>query len=142
MRLVKSIFIFVLLGPLAASCTGRQTSVVIKQGNPQQFIISGNGILDVFTVNGPDPKRRSYMKVYWEIAPLEDFDVIRFREQGPIIYGQVPLGFRQVNPAQGQPPPISEGSPYGVQLAIRNGGGVSILFAVHEGKIVTEADGD
>lgn len=141
MRLVKSV-LFLLLGSLAVSCTGRQTSVVIKQGNPQQFIISGHGLLDVFAVNGPDPKRPSYMKIYWEIAPLEDFDVIRFREQGPIIYGQVPSGFRQVNPPQGEPPPITEGSPYGVQLAIRNGGGVNMLFAVHEGKIVTEADGD
>jgi len=37
---------------------------------------------------------------------------------------------------------IAEGWPYSVQLAIRNGGGVNMLFSVHDGKIVTEADAD
>ncbi len=135
MRLLKSASILILLGSLAVSCAVRQTSVVIKQGNPQQFIISGHGILDVFTISGP-------RNAYWVIAPLEDFDVSRFRELGPIVYGQVPPGFRQAIPFQGQPPPISEGSRYSVQLAIRNGGGVNMLFWVHDGKIVTEADAD
>jgi hypothetical protein len=127
-------------------CAQRQTDLVIKQGQPQQFIISGSGILDIFTVSGPGRQRQSpegglsYMEVYWEIAPLQDFDVSRFPELGPIIYGRVPPGFRQVTPAQGGPPPITEGAPYNAHLAIRNGGGVNMMFAVRNGKIVTEAD--
>lgn len=123
------------------SCDPRQTRVAIKQGAPQEFIISGYGFLDDFVVYGPDYQREApYSKVYWEIAPLHDFDVVAFRELGPIVYGKVPPGFRQVTPAEGQPPPIREGWPYSVQLAIRDGGGVNMIFGVHNGRIITEAD--
>lgn len=151
MRLIKLILI-VSLGAMAISCEHRQTSVAIKQDTPQQFIVSGNGILDVFSVSGPvrrcaaewNQERLPRMERYWEIAPLTDFDVSQFKKLGPIIYGRVPDGFRQVTPIQGgSPPPICEGGPYSVQLAIRNSGGVNMLFAVDEGgRIVTEADGD
>lgn len=148
MRLIKSILI-PLLGAMVISCGQRQTSVVIKQGNPQRFIVSGSGFLDVFSVSGPvrrceagwGKERLTPMERYWEIAPLADFDVSEFKQ--PIIYGSVPTGFRQVTPANGDPPPICAGGPYSVQLAIRNGGGVNMLFAVYEGgRILTEPDGD
>ncbi|MFN2510545.1 MAG: hypothetical protein ABR568_03765 [Pyrinomonadaceae bacterium] len=143
MRLITSLLIFVLIGVTMTSCDLRQTRVVIRQGAPQEFIISGRGLLDDFVVNGPDYQRGvPYSKVYWEIAPLQDFDVISFRELGPIVYGKVPPGFRQVTPEKGEPPAISEGWPYSVQLAIRDGGGVNMVFSVHDGKIVTEADAD
>ena len=126
-----------------SSCDLRQTRVVIKQGAPQEFIISGHGSLDDFVVNGPDHERGGpYSRVYWEIAPLHDFDVVAFRKLGPIVYGKVPPGFRQVTPVEGQPPPITEGWPYSVQLAIRDGGGVNMIFGVHDGKIITEEDAD
>jgi len=126
-----------------SSCERRQTHVAIKQGTPQKFFIFGHGLLDDFVVSGPDSQRGvPYSKVYWEIAPLQDFDVISFGELGPIIYGKVPPGFRQVTPEKGEPPAITEGWPYGVQLAIRNGGGVNMLFSVKGGNIVTEADAD
>jgi len=142
LRTVKSLT-FVLISLTIISCDLRQTRVVIKQGAAQESIISGQGLLDVFAVNGPDQQRGvPYARVYWEIAPLQDFDVIHFRELGPIIYGKVPPGFRQVTPEKGEPPAISEGWPYSVQLAIRNGGGVNMLFSVHDGKIITEADAD
>jgi len=139
------------LGSLAIACGQRQTSVVIKQESPQKFIISGSGILDVLSISGPmrrcsadwSQDRLPRMERYWEIAPLADFDVSEFRRLGPLVYGTVPDGFRQVTPANGAPPPICEGGPYAVQLAIRNGGGVNMLFDVRPGgKIVTEADGD
>jgi hypothetical protein len=128
---------------MTTSCDLRQTRVVIKQGVPQEFIISGHGMLDDFVVNGPDHQRAApYSKVYWEIAPLQDFDVTTFKKLGAIVYGKVPPGFRQVTPEKGEPPAITEGWPYGVQLAIRNGGAVNMLFSVHDGEIVTEADAD
>lgn len=143
MRLITSILVVLLIVISMSSCEARQTHVGIKQGTPQEFIISGHDFLDDFVVSGPDSQRGApYSKVYWEIAPLQDFDVISFRELGPIIYGKVPPGFRQVIPEKGEPPAITDGWPYGVQLAIRNGGGVNMLFSVKGGKIVTEADAD
>ena len=143
MHVTKLLLSVVLIGATFVSCSQRQTRVVINQGNPQTFVVSGHGLLDVFTVSGPDYQRGSpYSRVYWEIAPLQDYDVSSFSAYGPIVYGKVPPGFRQVTPVTGEPPAITEGWPYSVQLAIRNGGGVNMLFSVHEGKIVTEADAD
>jgi len=56
------------------SCVYRP-SVLIKQGDPQQFIISAEGILDVFSVSGPiarctaewNQNRLPRMERYWEI---------------------------------------------------------------------------
>ena len=139
---------FLIVATTMVSCVYRP-SVVIKQGTPQQFIVSAKGILDVFSVSGPvrrcagwEKEGPSPMERYWEIAPLADFDVSQLRRSGPIIYGMVPAGFRQVTPSNGVPPPICEGGPYAVQLAIRDGGGVNMLFGVRHGKIVTEADAD
>jgi hypothetical protein len=142
MHLIKSVLSLVLIATIV-SCSQRQTNVVIIQGSPQTFVVSGQGLLDDFMVSGPDYQRGTpHMRVYWEIAPLQDYDVRSFAKHGPIVYGKVPPGFRQVTPATGEPPAIAEGWPYSVQLAIRNGGGVNMLFSVHDGKIVTEADAD
>lgn len=150
MRAFKFIVILVIAAALI-SCLQSRPSVVIKQGNPPQFTVSAEGILDVFSFSGPvsrctaewNKDHPTRMERYWEIAPLGDFDVSEFQNRGPIIYGSVPDGFRQVTRADGSPAPICQGGPYTVQLAIRNGGGVNMLFAVYPtGKIVTEADGD
>jgi len=139
MRLLK----FLLAGAIGfalLSCALSRPSVIIKQGNPQQFIISANGPMDVFTVSGPTPS--GGMDKYWVIAPLETkFESARLTE--PIVYGRVPSGFRQIAPLNNQPPtPITDGYPYAVELDIRNGDKVHMLFSVRGGKITTEADGD
>src|SRR5215510_12924466 len=64
-KLVLLVLVIALLG---TSCA-RRNSVVIKQGDPQQFIISSKGLLDVFTVSGPT--RSGRMDNYWVIAPLD-----------------------------------------------------------------------
>lgn len=133
-----------------SSCVPHRPSVAIKQGSPQEFIISADGVLDVFSVSGPVARCASErnqdrrMETYWEITPLQDFDVSQFSKSTPIIYGKVPAGFRQVTPPNNIPPrPICEGGTHAVQLAIRDRGGVNMLFAVTaDGKILTEADAD
>jgi hypothetical protein len=146
-------FCFIIIFSLATislSCVYRP-SVVITRDSPQQFIVLAKGTLDVFSISGPtsrctaewNEERLPRMERYWEIAPLHDFETAEFRKIGPIVYGKVPPGFRQVTPANGPPPPICQGGPYSVQLAIRNGPGVNMLFAVYEGgRIVTEVDDD
>jgi hypothetical protein len=145
----KTIALIAVVGSLAISCRNslsgfatdtRRNSVVIKQGNPQQFIISAHGPLDVFTVNGP--RLPDGTDKYWVIAPLDpNFESAQLTQ--PIIYGHVPPGFRQVAPLNNQPPPpITDGYPYGVELDIRNGDKVHMLFSVQNGKITTEADVD
>jgi hypothetical protein len=151
MRSLSSYLVFVLVSFFSLSCAHRQTSVLIKEGNPQQFIISGNGVLEYFEITGPTRRceqawkedRLPSMEVYWRIEPAQEFNVNRFSGDGPITYGKVPVGFRQVSPVEGAPLPICEGGPYNVTLGIRDGGGVCMFFAVYEaGRIVSEADDD
>jgi hypothetical protein len=101
---------------------------------------NGHGLLDVFTISGPT--RAGGTGKYWVIAPLDpNLESARLTE--PIVYGRVPAGFRQVAPLNGEaPPPITDGYPYSVELDIRNGEKVHMLFSVQNGKITTEADAD
>jgi hypothetical protein len=138
-RIFKLVFSVLVIGCLGTSCEHRN-SVVIKHGNPQQFIISAHGLLEVFSISGPTPS--GGMDKYWVIAPLDpNFESARLTD--PIVYGRVSPGFRQVAPLNNQPPPpITDGDPYSVALDIRNGQVVHMLFTVQNGKITTEADID
>ena len=138
MRNCKILFLVLVIACLATSCKHRN-SVVIKQGNPQQFVISAHGLLDVFTISGGTPGRSGN---YWVIAPLDpNFESARLTE--PIVYGRVPAGFRQVAPLNNEPPPpITDGFDGFVALDIRNGQVVHMLFSVRDGKITTTADAD
>jgi hypothetical protein len=135
------------IGFLAVSCAPVRTLIVIKQGNPQQFFVSGRGTFDILTVSGPDyerssrPDRLPPMKDYWVIQPVNDLDVSSVTD--PIIYGQVPRGFRQYTPVNGPPPPISDGSPYWINFRVRQPeGSVTVFFSVRDGKIVTRSESD
>jgi hypothetical protein len=135
------------IGFLAVSCAPVRTSIVIKQGNPQQFFVSGRGTFDILTVSGPDyerssrPDRLPPMKDYWVIQPVNDLDVSSVTD--PIIYGQVPPGFRQYTPVNGPPPLISDGSPYWINFRVRQPeGSVTVFFSVRDGKIVTRSESD
>jgi hypothetical protein len=140
------------IGFVAVSCAPVRTSIVIKQGNPQQFFVSGHGTFDILTVSGPDYERKHdgipnmhdglpYMKDYWVIQPVNDLDVSSVTN--PIIYGQVPPGFRQYTPVNGPPPPISDGSPYWINFRVRQpDGSVTVFFSVRDGKIVTRPESD
>ena len=118
------------------SCAPNRTSVVIKQGNPQQFFISGCGTFDILTIGGLNKERPPGLlnNDYWVIQSNNDIDVSQLPK--PIVYGQVPPGFRQYTPANGPPPPITEGQ-YFIQIRTRDErcGGVGMPFSVHDGNI-------
>ena len=134
-----------IVGFLVVSCAPDRTSVVIKQGNPQQFFISGCGTFDILAISGPDIERSPhdgipYLKDYWVIQSDNDIDISRLPK--PIAYGQVPPGFRQYTPANGPAPPISDGNTYGIKIGVRDGrcGVVNTWFSVRDGKIILVTD--
>ena len=137
----KSRLLFLFPVIIACSCALRQTEVIVEYDNPLRFVISGSGLVDYFSVNCHYSSKNT-ARMCWQIAPLEDTDIATLRKLGPIVYGKVPTGFRQVIPEGGEPEPIRENSDtaYSVTLAIRNGGGVNKLFAVRDGKIVAERE--
>jgi len=123
----------------------RRPRVMIENGSPPGFVLSGPGRLDHFEITGPDLERdpanrsgqRDYlpaMKVYWRLVPgptakpLEDI--------GAITYGQVPSGLIQIYPEKGSPPPLVEGDLYNVHLEPDNSHSYNTFFSIREGKIL------
>ena len=144
MRLAN-LTLLTIVGFFFVSCAPDRTSVVIKQGNPQQFLVSGCGTFDILTISAYDNERPRPAGLlnndYWVIQSNNDIDVSQLPK--PIVYGQTPPGFRQYTPVNGSAPPITDGN-YSIQIRVRDGkcGGVGMLFVVRDGKIITEADAD
>ena len=139
MRLFRLITIAI-IAVIIVACDSSYPSIVIKQDNPQQFFVSGHGTFDIFVVSGPDHERSfPLMKDYWVIQSINDIDLSQLPK--PIIYGQVPPGFRQYTPSSGPPAPISEGNTYGIKVGVRESpGGVNMMFSFRDGKIVIRQD--
>jgi len=97
------------------ACDYRPT-VTIEGGLVPKFTLTGRGLLHIIEIDGPDFDRPNglgagsrYMKPYWQIVPLKDYDVGTLEKHGPLVYGEVPEGFRQVIPENGAPaPPLVE----------------------------------
>jgi len=137
MRLSKLI-IFAIVAVTLVSCDSG-TSIVIKQDNPQQFFVSGHGTFDILVVSGPAHERGYPLKDYWVIQSINDIDLSQLPK--PIVYGQVPPGFRQYTPPNGPPPPISDGNTYAIKVGVREAtGGRNMLFSVRDGKIIIHQD--
>lgn len=147
------VFISVLVTSLClAGCRqNRDTEVVIENGNPIKFIVSGPGTIIRLKVTGPDiehePNRQGdkgeylpLMKVYWELVSSETAANRRLDEIGPITYGKVPDGFVQTYPEHGAPPPIIDRDLYNITLSANNGRGVNMFFSIRDGKIIAEGE--
>ena len=137
---------FLLLGN-SCSHSKSDTAVTIEYDAPLQFVVSGWGTIDYFEISGPDRRNKcqsEWLPIterYWQIAPLKDINVETLEQAGPITYGKLPPGFRQVVPEHGEMPPILETNTacgYTLKLAIRTGNGHSVnkTFAIRDGKVV------
>lgn len=153
MNLTKTYLILsLLLVSFTSGCgtdtkTVRYPNLVIEGYNPPKFRISGQGVLDIIEVSGPDLSRKAaegaipYSKDYWVIMPKGEYNLSRLEERGPVIYGQKPEGFEQWVPRSGEVPPLVEGETYHVHLRTKNGPAVSRFFVLRDGKIIATGDG-
>jgi len=120
--------------------------VTINGGAVPSCQLSGQGVIQAITVGGPDfanPNSREagsrYMKPYWEIAPTRECDIQTLKKSGPLVYGRLPDGFRQVVPENGSPPlPLPEDELLGFGLRTADGPALGVRFVIHSGKVVVE----
>lgn len=122
--------------------------ILIDGGRVPRFSVMGQGKIQIITVSGPDLERQELggqagqpqpMKPYWEIVPDGDSDVRNLEERGPLVYGQVPEGFKQNYPADGATPqPLFESGLFTFQLRIADGNALGVRFTIHDGKAFTE----
>lgn len=130
--------IFLLLVGLLSSACERDTKLVIQSGNPPKFVLSGSGTLGALRIRGPKKQREAAgedASVYWEIEPKDEGSDLKVERLGPIPYGQVPKGYVQIYPAQGEAPPLIEGERYNVRIATNNANGVDKFFVIRNGRV-------
>src|SRR5438105_13852740 len=106
LNLPRNLFVVcILFVGLFVSCGPEPTRVIIRQGSPQQFVLSGRGTIEDLTITGPSNKciqawkqdRLPAVEEYWRIEPSSETAVNRFSTES-ITYGKVPDGFRQTAP--------------------------------------------
>lgn len=119
----------------------RDTVVSIAGSNPPTFRLKGSGYQDFFGVREftakeivPLPERPVIdTPAFWEIWPPDGPTADQWP---PVKYGQVPSGFKQKIPKQGEPPPLEEGKMYEAGGPASNANGGSIWFKIQDGKSV------
>ena len=120
--------------------------LAIEGGTVPLFKVEDQGTIQGVSIYGPDaenPKTQDAgsrsTKIYWQIAPMEDYDVERLEKSGGLVYGQVPKGFKQVLPENGAAPrPLLENQHYTFSLRLVKGSGVGAGFTIHNGRAGVE----
>lgn len=128
--LTASLCVAMILLSLCVTACRRHTGLVIENGVPLRFVLSGPGTLHHFVVSGPDLGRELHpqgkgerlmlSKTYWELAPNGTASRT-LDEIGPISYGKIPTGFVQVQPSGNlPPPPLVQTHLYNVTFTVNN----------------------
>src|ERR1044072_5169905 len=122
------------------SCDEKKTEVKLEDGNPPTFVMSGSGNLVEMSIGLEiqdktiKPSKRA--PVTWKIVPTNR-DGKGVETIGKIKYGIVPEGYRQIIPANGEPPPrLVPGNYYYYYLETINAPHANGAFEIRDGKAV------
>jgi hypothetical protein len=136
-KLFRHLFITIVLASTLACELDTRVSIV-NDNNPPKFRLSGNGTLLTLFVYGPESSLNGFKKGVDEIKPIwkfvGGFPGVKIRDLPPIKYGETPVGFTQVEPKKGPPPPIAEGQYYMLTPVSGNPNWHAICFIVKGGK--------
>lgn len=123
-----------------AACEIDTRVSISDHNNPPTFKLSGNGNLILFIVVGPYSNlkdleaNKTGIHAIWEISPGEDSRKT-VDDLPEIIYGKVPLGFKQRTPAFGSPPPLEEGKFYSIGAPSAGAHHSGLCFKVEQGSL-------
>ncbi len=132
----STIIILSLVVATALACE-RDTKLVIEGGNPPKFVMTGSGSLGTIRIRGPEKQRDAEGEdahLYWVIVNKKGGDR-PVEELGAVTYGQVPEGYKQKYPENGEAPPLKEGERYNIRIATFNANGVDKYFMIRNGKV-------
>ncbi|MFN7946362.1 MAG: hypothetical protein U0Z53_13505 [Blastocatellia bacterium] len=136
----SQLIIMIIIVCTVAACE-RNTHLKITSDNPPGFVMSGSGKLARIRVRGPKVREALGEDKYivWEIKSQKGYDGEFVEELGPVTYGQVPPGYVQIYPEQGEAPPLVEGERYNIRVATNNANGADKFFTLHNGKVTEES---
>ena len=133
------VFGFVLLALSLIGCE-RATQVTLKGGTSPVFDLSGSGVVECFTVYGPDFMTKAEKPgdenfAVWKIAPSGGFHGTWIFKLRSITYGVVPDGYTQIIP-KGTPPPLTEGQKYFYFVETANAPGAGGYLEIRNSRAV------
>jgi hypothetical protein len=100
--------------------------------NLTTFSFSGNGYPILFSVWA---HRNDSSDFLWQLVPNDSQNLKQAYKLAPIIYGQVPSGWKQIIPKNGEVPILQEGHKYGVS-SLSNGANTRItIFTIEKGRV-------
>lgn len=138
------LLLLVMLGCSHAACERNTVVSFADDKNPPTFDLDGNGTLNFFwvsEVNAPQPipenarARTGRDRLIWEIWPT-NVSSPRIYDLPNISYGQIPPGFTQKIPKQGEPPPLVEGKIYEAGGPSSSANMETFRFTIKNGKAV------
>lgn len=139
-------FLLPLMACLLAACFEEGMTIKIDGRATPTFELAGSGNLSLFTVIeiGPENQKLPSVerdpdqdKILWQVWP----DNLSYKERvirrlPPITYGQVPQGFVQKLPKEGNAPTLVEGKIYEAGGPASNANGGFIRFIISGGKSI------
>lgn len=139
-----SVFFLFLVALLITGCNNayfeKDTRVQLIDGSiPPAFEIKGNGTSPIFLVFGPYEggygKDGNPLPV-WEIDPERNAQGIEAYKYSPFTYGQIPKGYIQNNPKDGQTPVLLEGKEYRFYVHVNSANGGGTCFRIYNQKAI------
>jgi predicted Zn-dependent protease len=106
----------------------------VTTDNPPRITLAGDARFDWLEVRGPLPEKLDDQgpSVIWKIVPENTPPPLS--DIPPIVYGQVPKGFRQVEPRTGVAFDLNEGGIYSINVITRSSGRPHKTIIIRNGK--------
>jgi hypothetical protein len=137
-RRLIAYLLLTLLVSYAGACEVDTRVSIVDDNNPPKFKLSGNGTLITLFVYGPFSTPEGFRSRPDEVKPVWQFGVglpgSEIRDLSVITYGETPVGFHQLVPKQGPPPPIEEGKFYMVTPISGSANWEAFCFTFEGGK--------
>jgi hypothetical protein len=118
------------------------SGVTMNSDNPPTFFVSGSGRLDMLKIHGPKVREAEGDAAFvaWEITPKGGrFNGTQLWSLRSVTYGQVPDGYKQVYPEQGEAPALVEGYKYHAFFDTTGANGAHKYFTLNAGKVTEVA---
>jgi len=132
----RTLALLLFLALISLSCE-IDTKLRIEGSNPLKVIMSGNGTLSRLVIRGHKTLRKVEgpdSSAVWRIE-MTDYDKGQIVSRlSPIIYGQLPKGYIQVYPEQGEAPELEENVTYWIEVETWNANGASGYFLITSGR--------
>lgn len=120
------------------------TTVIVGEDNPPTFYFSGTGWMYFLTVSEYPAENLATnlgrlnakpLKLIWRFVP-PNTDYLSMNRWPPVVYGTVPEGGKQTEPATGPPPKLEEGKTYFVLAMTGGAGSGRAWFTIKNGRTV------